>query len=88
MMTLPRSAEFAAAVARLDADLRIAAPDLQMLRRHAVGAYRSALDGAAGSAFDPHWTALALAVASFIANIPAGPRTAAADAAVARLRLF
>jgi hypothetical protein len=78
----------AGAVARLDADLAAAAAtrELQALRRHAVGAYRSALDYAAGKPNDPRWRFLARTVATFAARVPAGfAYSRDAAAAIARL---
>jgi hypothetical protein len=68
--------DYAAAVARLDADLGAAAVtrELQLLRRRAIGAYRAALAHAAGRPDDSRWHALAHAVAAFVARIPAGER--------------
>jgi hypothetical protein len=80
--------EGAAAVARLDADLAVAAAtgELQDLRRRAVGAYRNALAHAAGRPDDPRWHDLARTVATFAAGVPAGfARSRHAAAAVARL---
>jgi hypothetical protein len=78
----------AAAVARLDADLAAAAAngELQALRRHAVGAYRSALAHAAGIPDDPRWRFLARTVATFAARVPAGfAQSSYTAAAVERL---
>lgn len=82
-----QSYDEAAALARLDADLAIAAGtrELQALRRNAVAAYRDALTYAAGQANDPHWFVLIGTVAEFIARVPAGRRTRESAAAVARL---
>jgi hypothetical protein len=78
----------AAAVARLDADLAATAAtgELQALRRHAVGAYRSALAFAAGRPDDPRWRFLARAVATFASRVPAGSaQSGYTAAALARL---
>jgi hypothetical protein len=77
----------AGAVARLDADLAAAAAtrELQVLRRHAVGAYRSALVFAAGKPDDPHWSFFVRTVAAFASRVPAGKRSYYTAAAVARL---
>ena len=83
-------AEHAGGVARLDADLVIAASgsmeyDVHQLRRRVVTAYRSALAAAAGKPFHPSWTALALSVDAFITHVEASVRARDARAALARL---
>ena len=79
--------DYAAAVARLDADLAATAAnrELQILRRRAVDAYRAALAHAAGKPHDPRWGMLSRAVAAFVARVPANAGSHYADAAVARL---
>ena len=78
----------AGAVARLDADLAAAAAtrELQVLRRRAVGAYRSALMSAAGRPDDPHWDAFVGTVAAFAARVPANATSHYTARAVARLK--
>lgn len=83
-------AEHAAAVARLDADLVIASngstgQELQVLRRRALSAYRTALSSAAGAPFDPCWNVLALCVDTFVAHAEAGTQSRDARAALERL---
>jgi hypothetical protein len=86
--------EAAGALARLDADLVIAASgaegalDLQVMRRRVIAAYRSALTEAAGEPFDSRWNVLALTVASYVASLAVGLRSRDAEAAVARLCLL
>lgn len=93
-MTTIAHDEAAAALARLDADLVIAAggavagSDLQTVRRRVLAAYRRALAEAAGKPFDARWNLLALTVATYVARIPDGPRSYDAEAAIARLRLL
>jgi hypothetical protein len=83
-------AEHAGGVARLDADLVIAASgsmeyDVHQARRRVVTAYRSALSAAAGKPFHPSWNALALAVGAFVTHVETSARTHDARAALARL---
>jgi hypothetical protein len=83
-------AEHAGGVARLDADLVIAASgsmeyDVHQLRRRAVTAYRSALSAAAGKPFHPSWNVLALAVGAFVTCVEKSARTHDARAALTRL---
>jgi hypothetical protein len=91
-MTL--AAEHTAALARLDADLVIAAAaatgdaaDLHILRRRVVAAYRSALY-AAGIPADPRWDVFAVCVSDFVARLTASPRSADAESALRRLKLL
>ena len=74
-------AEYRAAIARLDADLKIvvcAARDasadtrnmLSLLHRRIVDAYRAALTDAAGRPDDITWLALGATTAAFIACVP------------------
>jgi hypothetical protein len=88
-------AEQTAALARLDADLAIAATaaagdvlDLHFLRRRAGAAYRNALAGAAGRPADPRWNVLAHTVSTFIARLTGAPRSQDAAAAIRRLNLL
>lgn len=86
-------AEHAGAVARLDADLVIAAGgsaeyDVHHLRRRAVSAYRTALATAAGKPFHPSWAVLASSVNAFTARIGSSARTRDARAARERLELL
>jgi hypothetical protein len=95
-MTPPRlNPEHSAALARLDADLAIAATGftgngrtLQSLRRKVLDAYRFALATAAGIPADPHWHVLAISLGTFIACISGRPRLQEAAAALARLWLL
>lgn len=83
MMTLvdmTLAAEHAAAVARLDADLVIAASgspdfDVHQLRSRAVSAYRAALATGAGKPSDSSWNLLALTVNAYVARVEATART-------------
>lgn len=77
----------AGAVARFDADLAATAAtsELQLLRRRAVDAYRSAIVYAAGKPDDAHWRVLVRTVAAFAARVPAGTRSHHTAAALARL---
>jgi hypothetical protein len=91
-MTL--AAEHTAALARLDADLAIAAgaaagdaADLHILRRRVVAAYRSALY-AAGMPADPRWDVFAVSVSDFVAHLTGIPRSADAAGALRRLKLL
>jgi hypothetical protein len=91
-MTL--AAEHTAALARLDADLAIAAgaatgdaAHLHLLRRRVVAAYRSALY-AAGMPADPRWDILAVCVSDFIARLTSTSRSADAASALRRLKLL
>jgi len=95
MKTLSLNPEHSAAVARLDADLTIAATGfsgngrtLQSLRRQVLDAYRSALAAAAGIPADPHWHVLAINVGTFIARVSGSARSQHATAALARLWLL
>lgn len=86
-------AEHAGAVARLDADLVIAAGgsseyDVHHLRRRVVSAYRNALVTAAGKPFHPSWVVLASSVSAFTACIGSSVRTRDARAALERLELL
>jgi hypothetical protein len=94
-MTTRLNEEYSAAVARLDADLAIAATGftgngrtLHSLRREVLDAYRSALAAAAGIPSDPHWHVLAIGVGTFIACVSVGARSQHAVAALARLWLL
>ena len=85
--------EHQAALARLDADLAIAAShtpanvrEVHFLRRRVLTAYRDALAGAAGVPLDPRWNALALTITAFVTRIADGPHSRAATAALDRLR--
>ncbi|HEV8019694.1 MAG TPA: hypothetical protein VGP41_00440 [Candidatus Lustribacter sp.] len=85
--------EHEAALARMDADLTIAAShmpanvrEVHFLRRRVLAAYRDALGEAAGVPLDPRWNVLALTIAAFVTRIAEGPRSSAAAAAVERLR--
>ncbi len=83
-------AEHAGVVARLDADLTIAAGstgeyDVHRLRQRVVSAYRSALSVAAGKPFHPSWNTLALSVDAFVTHLDGSARTHDARAALARL---
>jgi hypothetical protein len=83
-------AEHAAVVARLEADLVIAASgngehEVHQLRRRVLTAYRSALSAAAGKPFHPNWGVLAQSVDAFVARVGASARTHDARAALARL---
>jgi hypothetical protein len=89
------NAEQTAALARLDADLAIAATaadgdvlDLHFLRRRAGDAYRNALAGAAGRPADPRWNVLAHTVSTFIARLTGAPQSKDAAAAIRRLSLL
>jgi hypothetical protein len=95
MKTLHLTEEHSAALARLDADLAIAATGftgngrtLHSLRRQVLDAYRSALAAAAGIPSDPHWHVLAIGVGTFIACVSVGARSQHAVAALARLWLL
>ncbi len=95
MKTLHLTDEHSAAVARLDADLAIAATGftgngrtLHAVRREVLDAYRCALAAAAGIAHDPHWHVLAIGVGTFIACVSGSARSQHAAAALARLWLL
>jgi hypothetical protein len=89
------NSEHRASVGRLDDDLlavmRATSDDgdvddrLPLLRRRIIHAYREALTYAAGRPFDGAWRTFALAVSSFVAQIPDRPSLRFADSAARRL---